>query len=114
MKACPTLCDPMDYTVHVIFQDRILEPFHSPGDLPNPRIEPKSPASQVDSLPPEPPRKPKNTGMGTLSLLQAVFLTQEMELGPVLSTRPSSGLWLPPVATEGENPSWEPFPGPGL
>ena len=39
---------------------------------------------------------------------------QEMERGPVMSTGPSSGLWLPPVATEGENPSWEPFPGPGL
>ena len=39
---------------------------------------------------------------------------QEMELGPVLSTGPSSGLWLPPVATEGENPSREPFLGPGL
>ena len=38
---------------------------------------------------------------------------QEMELGPVLSTGPSSGLWLPPVATEGENPSREPFLGPG-
>ena len=24
-------------------------PFHSPGDLPNPRIEPKSPALQADS-----------------------------------------------------------------
>ena len=38
----PTLCDPMDYTVHGILQARILEwePFPSPGDLPNPGIEP--------------------------------------------------------------------------
>ena len=30
------------------------EPFPSPGDLPNPRIEPTSPALQADSLPGEP------------------------------------------------------------
>ena len=29
-------------------------PFPSPGDLPYPRIEPRSPALQVDSLPAEP------------------------------------------------------------
>ena len=33
-----------------------------PGDLPNPGIEPMSPALQADSLPSEPPGKPKNTG----------------------------------------------------
>ena len=32
---------------------------------------------QADSLPSEPPRKPKNTGVGSLSLLQGIFLTQE-------------------------------------
>ena len=32
--------------------------FPSPGDLPNPGIEPRSPALQADSLPPEPPGKP--------------------------------------------------------
>ena len=32
-------------------------PFPSPGDLPNPGIEPGSPASQSDSLPTEPPGK---------------------------------------------------------
>ena len=30
-------------------------PFPSPGDLPNPGIEPGSPALQTDSLPSEPP-----------------------------------------------------------
>ena len=35
------------------------EPFPSPGDLPNPGIEPRSPALQVDSLPAEPQGKPK-------------------------------------------------------
>ena len=32
-----------------------VEPFPSPGDLPNPGIEPVSPALQVDSLLSEPP-----------------------------------------------------------
>ena len=32
-------------------------PFPSSGDLPDPGIEPGSPALQVDSLPPEPPGK---------------------------------------------------------
>ena len=35
-------------------------PFLSPGDLPNPGIEPRSPALQTDSLPAEPPGKPIN------------------------------------------------------
>ena len=42
-------------------------PCPPPGDLPNPGIEPRSPALQADSLPSEPPGKPKNTGVGSLS-----------------------------------------------
>ena len=34
-------------------------PFPSPGDLPNPGIEPRSPTLQEDSLPAEPQGKPK-------------------------------------------------------
>ena len=33
-------------------------PFPSPGDLPNPGIEPRSPELQEDSLSSEPPEKP--------------------------------------------------------
>ena len=33
-------------------------PFPSPGDLPNPGIEPRSPTLQTDALPSEPPGKP--------------------------------------------------------
>ena len=33
-------------------------PFPSLGDLPNPGIEPGSPAMQADTLPSEPPEKP--------------------------------------------------------
>ena len=36
------------------------ELFPFPGDLPNPGTEPRSPALQVDSLPSEPPGKPRN------------------------------------------------------
>ena len=35
-------------------------PFPSPGNLPNPGIEPRSPALQADSLLSEPPGKPQN------------------------------------------------------
>ena len=35
-------------------------PFPSPGDLPNPGIKPKFPELQVDSLPSEPPGKPRD------------------------------------------------------
>ena len=56
--------------------------FPSPGDLPNPWIEPRSPTLRVDSLPAEPPQgKPKNTGVGSLSLLQRIFLNQESTRG---------------------------------
>ena len=60
-QSCLTLCDP-----HGIYS-----PWNSPGQnigvgscsllqggLPNPRIEPRSPALQADSLPAEPPGKP--------------------------------------------------------
>ena len=49
----------MDYTVHGILQARILEwVAFSPGDLPNPGIEPRSPALQANSLLAEPQGKP--------------------------------------------------------
>ena len=55
--------------------------FPSSGDLSNPGTEPRSPALQADSLPVEPPGKPKNTGMGSLSVFQGNFLTQELDQG---------------------------------
>ena len=70
-----TLCDPMDCsplgsTIHRILQAGILEwvampfsrgssrPRDSPGDLPDPRVEPRSPTWQADSLQSEAPGKP--------------------------------------------------------
>ena len=85
-QLCLTLCDPMDgslpdSSVHGILQARIVgshsllpekamaphssstlaaaaAAFPSPGDLPYPGIEPRSPALQADSLSSEPPGKP--------------------------------------------------------
>ena len=57
------------------------EPFPSPEDLSNSRIEPRSPELQEDSLPAEPQGKPKNAGVGSLSLLQWIFPTQELNWG---------------------------------
>ena len=56
-------------------------PCPPPGDLPNPGTEPRSPTLQVDSLPAEPPGKPKYTGVASLYLLQSIFLTQELNQG---------------------------------
>ena len=64
-QLCLILCNPMDCSlpgssVHCILQARILEwvaiPFSR--DLPDPGMEPGSPAMQADSLPYEPPGKP--------------------------------------------------------
>ena len=46
------------------------------GDPPNPGIESRSPTLQVDFLPTESPGKPKNTGVGSLTLLQGIFPTR--------------------------------------
>ena len=40
-------------------------PFPSPGDLPDTRIEPGSPALQADALPAESPGKPPKEGGGS-------------------------------------------------
>ena len=60
-------------------------PFPSPGDLPNPGIEPRSPAMYADALPSEPPEKsffiektndkkyvklPNKYGVGSSSIMQ--------------------------------------------
>ena len=45
------------------------------------RIEPRSPALQADSLPAKSQGKPKNTGVGNLSLLQGIFPIQGLNPG---------------------------------
>ena len=79
VQSCLTICNPMDYTVHGILQAKYWSgyPFPSPGDLANPGIKPRSPILQADSLLAEPQGTPKNTGVGSLSLLQGIVPTQE-------------------------------------
>ena len=73
----------MVYTVHGILQTTILEwvDFSFSRGSSQPGIKPMSPTLQVDSLPAGPQGKPKNTGVGSLSLLQQIFLTQESNQG---------------------------------
>ena len=60
-----------------ILQARILEWIACPlpGNIPKPGIKPRS--LKADSLPTEPPERPKNTRVDTLSFLHGIFLTQE-------------------------------------
>ena len=51
-------------------------PFPSPGDLPNPGIEHRSPTLQADALLSEPPGKPQKTRVSCHTLLQGIFPTQ--------------------------------------
>ena len=60
-KSCPTLATPWTVACQAPLSMRFSRqeywsglPIRSPGDLPNPAIEPRSPTLQVDSLPPEP------------------------------------------------------------
>ena len=46
-----------------------------------PRDQPRSPTLQADSLSAEPQGKPRNIGVGSLSLLPQIFLTQELNWG---------------------------------
>ena len=82
-QSCQTLCNP-NYTARGILQARKLELSSLSllqGNLPNPGIKPSSPTLQAYSLPAEPQGMSKNTGVGSLSLLQQIFPTQESNRG---------------------------------
>ena len=76
-QSCPTLCDPLDYTDDGILQARILERIAFPffGDSSQPRDQ-----TQVSHIAADLQGKPTNTIVGSLSLLQGIFLTQEQGL----------------------------------
>ena len=59
-QSCPPLFKPMTIQSMEFSRPeyRSVLPFPSPGDLPNPGIEPRSLTLQADSLPAEPPGKP--------------------------------------------------------
>ena len=87
-QLCLTFCDPMDCK-----PARLLCPWDSPGkntvlgSMPSsrassqPRVWTQVSWIAGDSLLSEPPGKPKNTGVGSLSLLQGIFVTQELNRG---------------------------------
>jgi len=66
---------------HGLLQARILEWVAVPFSRGSSEMESRSPALQMDSLSSEPPGKSKNTGMGSPSLLQQIFLTQGLNQG---------------------------------
>ena len=82
VQSCLTLCNPLDCSppgsaAHGIFQARILEwvPFPSPGDLPDPGIEPTSPLCLLHwqaGLPLAPPLPSKSASNGQPRLSHAM------------------------------------------
>ena len=83
IQLCLALCNPMDYTVYGILQARILEWVAIPFSrrFSQTRDQTGSPTLQAGSLPAESSGKPKNTGVGSLCLLQRIFPTQELNQG---------------------------------
>ena len=81
-QSCPTLCDPMDYTGHRILQDKILKwaalPFSRGSSQPRDWTQVSCIAGGFFTS--WATGKPRNTGVGGLSLLQQIFLTQELNL----------------------------------
>ena len=87
-QSCPTLCDPWTVACQAPLpmgfsrqEYRSGLPCPPPRDLHNPGTEPRSPILQADSLPSEPPGKPMNTKVGSPSLPQGTFPTQESNRG---------------------------------
>ena len=82
-QLCPTLCDPMDYTVRGILQARILEwvafPFSRGSSQPRDQTQVSRIAGRFFTS--WATGKSKNTGVGSVSLLQWIIPTQELDWG---------------------------------
>ena len=75
-------CSLPSSSVHGILQAKILEWVAIPFSGGSSQARDRTHVSCiVDSLPSKPPGKPKNTGVGSLSLLQWIFPTQELNWG---------------------------------
>ena len=78
-QACLTLCNPVDYTVHGILQARILEwvaiPFSRGSSNPGLNLALPHCSKFFTSWA---TREDHSTGVGSLSFLQGIFLTQEL------------------------------------
>ena len=84
-QSCPTLCDPMDcslpgFSLHGILQARVLEwvAFSFSRGSSQSRDQTQVSHTAGGFFTAEPQGKPKNTGVGSLSLLQQIFPTQEL------------------------------------
>ena len=87
-QSCLTFCDPMDCTRQAplsmgILQARILVwvAMLSPRGSSQPRDRTQVSCIEADSLPSEPPGNPKNTEVGSQSVLQGNFSTQGSNWG---------------------------------
>ena len=82
-QSSPTLCDPMPYTVHGILQVRILEWVAFPFSGGSSQSRDQTHVSHIAGrfFTNWATREPKNTGVGSLSLFQWIFLTQELNWG---------------------------------
>ena len=79
-QSCLTLCDPWTAPNQVPLSMRFSRqgdwsglPFPSPGYLPNPGIEPGSPALQADSLPTELQGKPQKSSVFQNSICNPIM-----------------------------------------
>ena len=105
-QSCLTLCNPMDCSppgssVHGDSPGKYSRMYcHAllQGIFPTQGLKPGLP--EFDSLPSEPPKKPKNAEVGRLSLLQGNFRTQESNWGVLHCRRILYQLSLPenPIA----------------
>ena len=82
-QSCPTLCDPMEYTVHGILQARILEwvAFHFSRGSSQLRDWPQVSHIAGGFFTSWETREAPNTGVSSLSLLHQIFLTQGSNQG---------------------------------
>ena len=89
-QSCPTLGDSMDSPWNSPGQNTgVSKSFPSPGDPPNPGIEPRSSALQADSLPSEPPGN-----KGAVGLKKYLGIDYTLDKGKEKTLQPLSYLWL--------------------
>ena len=107
LQSCPTLCDPMNYSlpgssVHWILQARILEwvdiPFFRGPSSPG--IEPRFPTFEANSLPSEPPASPQVKNPPAIQEIPFPFLDWEDPLEKEMSAHSSILAWKIPWTEE--------------
>ena len=82
-------------------------PFPSPGDLPNPGIKPRSPASQANSLPAEPQGKPVFSNVKIFLIVNAVTWLKIGTCKGLAKISPPTFLsshWVPPKGSHHSAP----------